>query len=51
MKALDQYELTFEYKFNSKDDEVYFATLPPYTYTDLFKKIKEFRLMSSQQFV
>ncbi|CAD8051772.1 unnamed protein product [Paramecium sonneborni] len=42
--------LSFTYIFEYENDEVSFATLPPYTYTQLMNKIKKWSKQSKQHF-
>ncbi|CAK72384.1 unnamed protein product (macronuclear) [Paramecium tetraurelia] len=42
------YVLSFIYQYEYVDDEVEFATLPPYTYTELRRKIKKWHKKSKQ---
>ncbi|CAD8048986.1 unnamed protein product [Paramecium sonneborni] len=42
--------LSFTYFFEYENDEVSFATLPPYTYTQLINKIKKWSKQSKQYF-
>ncbi|KAL4450839.1 hypothetical protein ABPG74_011681 [Tetrahymena malaccensis] len=45
------YQMTFDYTFEYDNDEVYFAALPPYTYSDMRKFLTSDIITSNKQYL
>ncbi|KAL4495015.1 hypothetical protein ABPG72_015715 [Tetrahymena utriculariae] len=45
------YQMTFDYTFEYDNDEVYFAALPPYTYSDMRKFMTSDIITSNKQYL